>query len=129
MNIVWRYFLLIMVLFPAYVFGGDSTYVMTLAGKTCTESHSQQIGCTYSIGKDLEFGIDGIGQPDTSITFMRSSFDGDYYGSVGVMHGCVVVKPGKKTLDKDLGKAFQFAFVSPKNGKVYPTWQECQSER
>ena len=126
---VKRYCLFLAMLLPTTSQAVDSISAITLAGKECTESDRQQIDCTYSVGKDLEFIIAGIGESDTAITFMRSSFDGDYYGSVGVMHGCVIVKPGKKTLDNDSTKLFQYVFVSPRNGKVYSSWQECKTSR
>ena len=58
-----------------------------------------------------------IGQNDTSITFYKSDFDGEFYGKVGVMHGCAIVAKSQLIFD--------MAFVSPKNGKVYQTWPEC----
>jgi hypothetical protein len=102
---------------------GETAYEDTLAGKKCAE-HRQQINCEYKVGKDLEFSIDGIGMPDTGITFTRTKgLQGDYYATVGIMHGCIIIKPGAKS--KLFGT--DFAFVSPKNGKVYRTWQECQA--
>lgn len=59
--------------FPATVHAGGTAYEDTLSGKTCTESR-QQLNCEYKVGKDLEFSIDGIGMPDTGITFVRSDY-------------------------------------------------------
>lgn len=100
-----------------------TAYEDTLSGKKCSEHH-QQLNCQYKVGKDLEFSIDGIGMPDTAITFTRTKgLQGDYYASFGLMHGCIIIKHGEKS------KLFfkDFAFVSPKNGKVYQTWQQCQA--
>lgn len=108
--------------FPATVHAGGTAYEDTLSGKTCAESR-QQLNCEYKVGKDLEFSIDGIGMPDTGITFARSDYlKGDYYATFGLRHGCVVVKHG---VDLRLF-GLDFAFVSPKNGKVYKTWEECK---
>ena len=106
---------------PAWAEG--TAYEDTLTGKTCSESR-QQISCKYKVGRDLEFSIDGIGMPDTSFTFYRTKgLQGDYYATYGLMHGCIVVKHGG---DSELfGR--DFAFVSPKNGKVYKTWTECKA--
>ena len=104
------------------VWAGGTAYEDTLSGNQCKESH-QQINCTYKVGKDLEFSIDGIGMPDTGITFTRSKgIEGDYYATFGLMHGCIIIKHGKNSnlFFKD------FAFVSPKNGKVYKTWEDCK---
>jgi hypothetical protein len=110
---------------------GDTTqsiYDAVLTGRTCKARETgQTLSCEYRVGSDLYFSIDGIGDPDTGISFLRSSFDGDYFATVGVMHGCVIVKHGKKTLPEDLSVYMRdFAFISPKNGKVYRDWQHCQ---
>lgn len=100
----------------------NTAYEDTLAGKQCKESR-QQLNCSYNVGKDLAFSIDGIGMPDTGITFTRSKgIEGDYYPTFGLMHGCIIVKHGggSNLFGRD------FAFVSPKNGKVYKAWEDCK---
>ena len=104
-----------------------SVYELTLKGKQCQENSEQSLACEYRIGKTLHISIDGIGQADAGITFMKSDFDGDFYAAVGVLHGCVIVKHNLKHLP--LQNAFDFAFISPRTGKVYATWQECGSGR
>jgi hypothetical protein len=99
------------------------TYEIVVSGTSCTETSTQSIDCQYKVGKDLEFTIAGIGQPDTGVTFMKSSFEGDFYASFGLEHGCVIVKRGQELSGPD--SAFDVAFVSPKNGKVYRRWEEC----
>lgn len=111
-------------------YAGESTYEIVLAGKTCKDrSVVQYISCEYKVGKGLHFSIDAIGQPDTGITFVKCSMDGDFYATYGLKHGCIIVKRGPKGItSKDFygpGTPFDYAFVSPKNGKVYRTWQEC----
>jgi len=125
--------LILLLMVPCSLFAEESTYELVLAGKSCKEQVGrQQIDCEYRIGKSLHIFIAGIGMPDTAITFMKADFDGDYYGSVGVLHGCVVVKPGKKSGtnhkdDFEPGGFGDYAFVSPKNGKVYRNWEECKA--
>ena len=104
---------------------GATTYDLTVNGKTCQESSLQSIECSYKVGESLLISIPGLGAPDTAVTFMKSDFDGDFYASFGVKHGCVIVKPGKKTLTP--GYIPNYAFISPRSGKVYKDWQECQS--
>jgi hypothetical protein len=113
---------LAIILFFGYVSTSASTFDAVLAGKRCEESERQQIDCEYHIGKDLWISIPGIGQRDVGVTFMKADFDGDYYASFGLMHSCVIIKPGKKTED------FDFAFISPRTGKVFKSWPECQKE-
>ena len=100
-----------------------SLYELALKGKQCEESHAQVLGCEYRIGKTLHISIDGIGQTDTGITFMKSDSKGDFYAAFGVLHGCVIVKRNLDLLNSQ--NAFDFAFISPRTGKVYRTWLEC----
>ena len=99
-----------------------STYELVLAAKSC-KTWNQTISCEYTVGSGLKFSIDGIGQPDTGITFIKSSFDGDFYATFGTLHGCVVIKRGPKGTTSSAirgpGSFTDYAFVSPKNGKVY----------
>ena len=108
-----------------YKGNGDTAYQDTLSGKLCKEDEgTQQVNCTYKVGRDLEFSIDGVGLPDTGITFWRSKgIEGDYFAQFGLMHGCIIIKHGKHA--KVFGK--DFAFVSPKNGKVYKNWEDCKA--
>lgn len=96
----------------------DSTYNTAVAGKKCSEGQNQSLSCSYRVGKGLFVEIAGIGSPDTGIAFLKSDYDSDYYGKYGSLHGCVIVNSTKNI--------FSFAFISPKNGKVYRTWQECK---
>ena len=105
-----------------FVWAENSAYEDTLSGKRCKETN-QQINCIYKVGKDLEFSIDGIGLPDTGITISHSKgVEGDYYPTFGLRHGCIIVKHGK------VSSLFvmDYAFVSPRNGKVYKKWEDCK---
>ena len=102
-------------------------YELTLKGKQCQETSSQQLGCEYRIGKTLYISIDGIGRTDTGITFMKSDVNGDFYASIGVLHGCVIVKRNPPDLDPPFTS--DYAFISPRSGKVYRTWTECGADR
>lgn len=66
--------------------------------------------------------IAAIGKEETAVTIFKSDWDGDYYASFGIMHQCVVIKPGATAKDK-----LDIAFISPKNGKVYSDWQSCKN--
>ena len=50
--------------------------------------------------------------------------NGKYYGTFGILHGCVIVKNGMKNQDKN---PLDIAFVSPINGKVYKDWESCKT--
>jgi hypothetical protein len=124
-----RLIILIALILPCVVVAGDDVYLKTLAGKICSDAMNQKIECTYTVGNDLKFVIGPIGDEYNSVTFLRSFFDGDYYATFGILHGCVIIKPGKKTIESDDYMFGQLAFVSPKNGKVYSDWAECRNAR
>ena len=115
---------ILLLLVSGVAYAGNQTYEDVLAGKSCSVSDSQQLNCDYRVGKDLHIGLAGIGMPDTAIIFFASNFDGDYYGKVGILHGCVIVSPGPSSDDYYLPG--NLAFISPMNGKVYEDWQSCQ---
>jgi hypothetical protein len=103
---------------------GQTTYELVLKGKSCTEQKSQQVDCNYKIGTHFWLSIAAVGSSDAGITFMKSDFNGKYYATVGVAHGCVVVKTG---VANTTSHPLDLAFVSPRNGKVYQDWQSCQA--
>lgn len=110
--------------------GESSTYDIVSSCKKCKETPSREISCEYKVGKDLHLSVDGIGGEWTGIAFMKSDYDGDFYAAFGIRHGCVIVKRGKKNwknvADHGPGSPFDYAFISPKNGKVYRDWTDCK---
>jgi hypothetical protein len=128
--LVYVIFLLFLIPLPPSLFAGEtSTYDTVLAGKACGPSGTQEVRCTYRVGNDLHFTVDGIGGLWTDITFIKSSYEGDFYATYGLGHGCVVVKRGKSNWENPgcggPGSAFDYAFVSSKTGDVYRDWQDC----
>jgi hypothetical protein len=109
---------------PATSGQAATTYDYTKAGMNCAQNSAGDMECNYHVGRSLHFGIAGVGKPDASIYFYSASFEGDYFAVMGLSHGCVVVRPGKALGQK---RAADLAFVSPRNGKVYASWQACQS--
>jgi hypothetical protein len=99
----------------------ESTYEATVSGMKCSQNSMGSLECTYNIGEDLEVNIVGVGDPDAGITIYKSKgIKGDYYPTFGLQHGCLIIKPGEKS-----GRIFDYAFISPEDGKIYKTWQEC----
>ena len=89
-------------------------------GTSCKPANGYQ-DCTYKVGSGLEFSIGAVGSRVASISFLRSDARADYYARFGVSHGCVIVTPGEASK----GAALDFAFVSPRTGKVYRDWRAC----
>jgi hypothetical protein len=103
----------------------DALFDAVLAGKACRDDEATQaLTCEYKVGTGLHFLIEGLGQPDTGITFLKSSADEDFFASFAVLHGCVIVSRGEKS--RTPADVLDFVFVSPKNGKVYRSWEECK---
>ena len=108
----------------------ESTYELVLAGKSCRHTKAQEIECEYTVGKDLHFWINEVGGAFVTFYVDKSSIGGDYSARLAFSHGCVVVMPHAmiKALNLDKpGQRANYAYVSPKNGKVYQTWQECET--
>ena len=115
--------------FAPSIVAQSPAYDAAVRGKSCGTSKSKprQTDCIYRVGKTLEFSIAGVGKPDAGIVVLRSAgYDADFYFGFGVAHGCIIIWPGKATVEgSSLPSRFQPAFVSPANGKVYRSWQEC----
>lgn len=101
-----------------------TTYEDVVTGMRCYQNQMDDLECDYRVGRSLHFGIVAPGKPDGSIYFYSASFEGDYFAVVSISpgHGCVVVRPGKSATQE---RQLDLAFVSPRSGKVYRTWQDC----
>ena len=100
------------------VLASDNTFNAVIKGKKCHEDRNQILSCSYKVGKTLRIDIAGIGSPNTDMVFLKSDFNGDYYGQYGTLYECIMVHSVK---DK-----FSVAFISPRNGKVYKSGQVCE---
>ena len=99
------------------------TYDIVVSGMKCQQNSLGDMECNYRVGRSLHFGIVGVGQKDPqAIYFYEASMKGDYFAVLGLTHGCVVVRPG---LALPEWQRLSLAFVSPKNGRVYRTWESC----
>lgn len=126
MTILLSVMLAVLAVPPSYLATqGRSTYDDVVAGMRCTQNEGGNLECDYRVGRSLHFAIVAPGTPDGSIYFYSASFEGDYFAVVSISpgHGCVVVRPGKSA---DKGRQLDLAFVSPRSGKAYRTWQECR---
>ena len=109
----------------AYADDRLSVYDFVVEGKECKEGYGQTITCTYKVGNSLSVSIIGLGDQDAAITFFKADFDGDFYASYGLGHGCVIVKAGRDNPRPATEK--RFAFIQPNTGKVYKTWEDCKA--
>lgn len=109
-------------------------YDLTTRARECSVSkvtpadQPPQMNCRFRFS-DLDFEINGVGGRDTVVSFLESGgYDGHFYATYGVAHGCVTVKAGKKER-KRLAVADDLAFISPQSGKVYRDEESCQMGR
>lgn len=125
-TLLMRAGLLVFALLTAQSASAQSLFDLAVRGTSCNALSDSSLFCTYQVGKDLEFSITSVGQSDTGISFLRSNINGDYFARYGVMHGCIIVERGM-TAPKRKSPEDDYAFVSPKTGQVYKSWQECQA--
>jgi hypothetical protein len=114
-------------LFVIPLLGEADTFDDLVAGTRCTQGTGQQLVCTYYVPDVLRIQITAVGEPDGRIDFLKSDIDGDYYAALGLTHGCIIVTPGNALRNREVDRFFDFAFIAPRNGKVYRAWQECQN--
>lgn len=115
-------FLFLLFAIPAKA-ASQNTFEMLVKGKTCNASSSQKIDCSYRIGNSLWIEIVGVGENDVGVAFMKSDYKGEYYAKIGKMHNCVIVNAGLKS-----SEILDYAFISPKTGKIYKSVEGCYSE-
>ena len=117
---------------PAGATRSSAAFDSLLAGMSCKQQKSGRMDCDFRAG-GTRFVIAGVGQQDVSVAFLQGDTASLYVVSVAPLHGCVVVKP-TRAADATRAAGLQpgdsvstFAFVSPRTGKVYRTWQTCLS--
>lgn len=104
-------------------FVGLASAKPTLAQRLDATKACSPTECTFREGRDLQITLSGLGEPNGGIVFEKSSFEGDYYASIGLAHGCVIVQNGKAR-KTDLTEV---AFIHPRTAKVYESWKECKA--
>lgn len=103
----------------------DRLFAKVQAGASCNQTSSNGLVCEYKVGDRLSFSIKDAGGTDTVVGFNQSSVNEEFYAVL--YFGCVVVVPGHahpRNYDREYG-----VHVSPKNGRVYRTRQECQAAK
>lgn len=73
----------------------QTAFEATTRGATCRQDVGGSRYCSYKVGKDLEFSIAAVGEPDAGVSFLRSNIKGDFYARFGVQHGCIIVAAGE----------------------------------
>lgn len=100
----------------------ENLFNLVSSGKKCESTQGNGLYCEYKIGDRLSFGIKDVGGTDTVIGFHESDIKNKFYAVV--YFGCIVVVPGKahkRNYDLSYG-----VYVSPIDGNVYKTKEECK---
>jgi hypothetical protein len=100
-------------------------FARVVSGADCKQTVNNGLICDYKVGNKLSFSIKDAGGTDTVVGFHYSNINDEFYAVY--YFDCIVVVPGHahpRNYDRDYG-----VYVSPKNGRVYRTRQECQSAK
>lgn len=116
---------LVFLIFTLISFSANATdtFEKLAKGKSCNTGSNQKIDCNYKIGSSFWLQIIGVGEPDATIVFMKSDYQGAYHARIGKIHACVIVQPKFKAEN-----VLDVAFISPKTGKIYKTVDDCYGE-
>ena len=97
-------------------------------GARCNLEPDGSLACRYRAGRDLEFELRRVGEPGVELRLVRSGEAGDYRADHEMMSRCVFVRHGERGREAG-GSEFAYAFVSGRNGFVYPSLRECRLAR
>lgn len=106
----------------------ETPYAATSRGAQCNLQPDGTLTCRYTVGRDLEFILSRVAQPDVSLEIARSDTEGDYTVEPTLQSRCVLVRFGKRAKAVG-GSDFVFAAVSGRNGLVYRSLRECRLAR
>ena len=101
----------------------NRAYNEVVDGMSCRQQSNGRLDCSYAVGSGLRFRIEGVGQDEALINFVRVDSTGGWVAGYSLMLGCVVVRPVGATADS----AAALAFVAPRDGRVYRVWQHCKN--
>jgi hypothetical protein len=106
----------------------ETPYAATSRGARCNLDASGTLTCRYVVGRDLEFTLRRVAEPDVALQIVRSDQAGDYYVEPELVSRCAVVRYGERSMAIS-GSNYVFAVVSGKNGLVYRSLRECRLSR
>jgi len=106
----------------------ETPYAATSRGARCDLDASGTLNCLYVVGRDLEFTLRRVAEPDVSLEIARSNQAGDYFVERELVGRCALVRYGERSMAIS-GSNYVFAVVSGKNGLVYRSLRECRLSR
>ncbi len=114
-------------LFAAPAAAQETPYAATSRGAQCDLQPDGTLTCRYVVGRDLEFLLTHVAQPDVRLEIVRSDPEGEYSVDPLLNGRCAMVRYGKRG---GMGRSdYVYAAVSGRNGTVYRTLRECRLAR
>ena len=106
----------------------ETPYAATSRGAQCGLQTDGTLTCRYRVGRDLDFTLLRVAQPNVSLEILRSDPEGDYTIERSLQSRCVLVRYGNRGMAQG-GSDFVMAAVSGRNGMVYRSLRECRLAR
>ena len=106
----------------------ETPYAATYRGAQCGLQTDGTLACRYRVGRDLDFTLLRVAQPDVSLEILRSDPEGDYVVERALNSRCALVRFGRRGMAQG-GSNFVMAAVSARNGMVYRSLRECRLGR
>jgi hypothetical protein len=106
----------------------ETPYAATSRAAQCGLQTDGTLTCRYRVGRDLDFTLLRVAQPDVSLEILRSDPEGDYTIEPSLQSRCVLVRYGRRGMAQG-GSDFVMAAVSGRNGMVYRSLRECRLGR
>ena len=106
----------------------ETPYAATSRGARCDLEPDGTLTCRYQVGRDLDFTLRRVAEPDVRLEIARSDPAGDYFIEPSLVGRCLLVRYGERSM-AIAGSNYVFAAVSGKNGLVYRTLRECRLSR
>jgi hypothetical protein len=117
-----------LLLWAAAVAAQETPYAATNRGAQCALRADGTLSCRYVVGRDLEFSLHRVSEPNVRLAIARNGPRGDYAVEPVLNSRCALVRYGKRGMAAS-GSEYVFAAVSGRNGMVYRSMRECRLAR
>ena len=106
----------------------ETPYAATSRDAQCGLQTDGTLACRYRVGRDLDFMLLRVADPDVRLEILRSHPEGDYVVETELNSRCALVRYGRRGMAQG-GSDFVMAAVSGRNGMVYRSLRECRLAR
>ena len=106
----------------------ETPFAATSRGAQCGLQTDGTLTCRFRVGRDLDFTLLRVADPDVSLEILHSDPEGDYVVETELNSRCALVRYGRRGMAQG-GSNFVMAAVSGRNGMVYRSLRECRLAR